>query len=475
MNQKTIKARRGIVNRRDVLKFGLAAGLPTGLSAALYIAGCSAKKRLSYMPNIFLITIDTLRADHLGCCAYPKPISPNIDRFAADALLFERCFSHAPETRSSFASILTGFLPHETKVLQNGLLLGKAELLSEILHGYGYDTAAVISNYVLRRGEGFEQGFDVFDDTMNERELIRQIPEKIAEGATNRSIELIKKFSKKPVFMWLHYQDPHGPYTPPGGYAMPFYDKAKKRLLKFNESLTGRGGIPTHQRLGNNRNYYYYLAQYDGEIRYMDEHVGRLFNALADSNKLDNSIIIFTSDHGEGMGEHNYFFAHIDYLYNTLTHVPLIIRCPAVSPGRRTDYVQHLDIVPTILNILGAETSPHYRGRDLRKKGETPGGIFAAMSSPLVKDGIKYSIILDKLKLIYTPIDNSFELFNLQTDFAEQKNLANRPDYGTKMQNLKLKLSKTLDEDFLKLGTVRNKRSLSEQERENLRSLGYVE
>jgi len=440
------------VNRREFLKFGLAAGIPSGL----WISGCSAKKRLSFMPNIFLITIDTLRADHLGCYGYPKPTSPNIDRFAAGGLLFERCFSHAPETRSSFASILTGFLPHETKVLQNGSLVGKVETLSEILRGYGYSTAAVISNYVLRKGQGFEQGF-------------------VARDAADRDIQLVKKFDKKPVFMWLHYQDPHGPYTPPPGYALPFYDKTKKRLLKFNESLTGRGGIPAHQRLENNRNYYYYLAQYDGEIRYMDENLGRLFNALIDTNKFDNSIIIFTSDHGEGMGEHNYYFAHIDYLYTPQTHVPLIIRYKNELAGRKGDYVQHLDIIPTILNIIGAEPNSRYRGRDLRKESKTDGEIFAAMRSPLVRDGLKYSSIFDKFKLIYTPIDNSFELFNLQTDFAEQKNLVNRPEYRTRLENLKARLAKTLSEDFLKLPSVRQKRPLSEQEKQNLRSLGYVE
>lgn len=472
---KETKGIRGLT-RREALKRGVWAGLGAGLSGSLWIGGCGRKKRLERMPNIFLITADTLRADYLGCYGYRKQTSPNIDRFAKEAMLFERCFSHAPETRSSFASMLSGFLPHEHKVLENQVLGDKVELISEILRGYGYRTAAVISNYVLRRGEGFEQGFEVFDDTMKQRELVRQVPERIAADATTRAIELVKESGPRPTFMWIHYQDPHGPYTPPAGFAEQFYEQAgQKRLLKFNDSLTGRGGIPAHQRLGDNRDYYYYVSQYDGEIRYMDEHIGRLLNALGETGRYDETLIIFTSDHGEGMGEHDYYFAHIDYLYNTLTHVPLIIKYGEEFLGRRDDYVQHLDLVPTILRLVGAELNRRYRGCDLRKKAEADSEIFAAMRSPLVRDSIKYSVIKDFFKLIYTPVDESYELYDMRGDFGEQNNLAGAAEYADRLGRLKGGLVRTLKEDFVKVGQVKKRRELSEQEKQNLRSLGYVE
>ena len=339
------------LSRRTMLKYGVYGGAAAALSSNLWLGGCSKlgkKKR----PNIFLIIIDTLRPDHLSCYGYPRNTSPNIDQFAKNALLFENCFSHASSTGGSCACILSGFLAHETKVLVYGYALPSAvEILPEMLRRQGYKNAAVISNYVLRKRTNWTQGFDVFDDTMDDKELVRGLPERTAKGTTDRAIELINQFSRDPLFMWIHYQDPHGPYTPPKQYAGMFWnpDDKKPRNIKVNKKESGTGGIPSYQKLPNNStNYHYYVSQYDAEIRYIDEHFKRLIDTLKEQGIYDESLIILTSDHGEGMGEHNYYFAHGENLYNQLIHVPLIIRHGNELTGRRKDFVQHLDIVPTI-------------------------------------------------------------------------------------------------------------------------------
>jgi len=457
-----------------MLKCGTYAGLAAALSPSLWLSGCRKQPR-GKKPSIILITVDTVRPDYLTCYGYSKNTSPNIDKFAADSLMFENCFSHAPETRLSFASILSGFLPHETRVTENIPLPSGVETLAEILQRQGYKTAAVISNYVLRKTQGYEQGFMIYDDTMNERELVRRWPERIAEHTTNRAIELLKQFHKDDLFIWIHYQDPHGPYTPPKHFANLFRNPNQKpRHLKVNSSLSGYGGIPYYQRLGKNTNYYYYISQYEGEIRYQDEHFKPLITALKQLGLYDSALIIFTSDHGEGMGEHNYYFAHGENLYNHQLHVPFIIKYGKALTGRRTDYVQHIDIIPTIFKILDMKLDSRFRGRDLCEQYETEREIFAEMISPLVRDGIKFSLAMDGLKLIYTPLFKQYELYQLKIDPYETDNLINVPKYQQRVKDLKKRLKRISREDFLKLQIVDKPQKLTEEEIEKLKSLGYT-
>lgn len=466
---------RGGMSRREMLKYGLYGGLAAGLSGSLWLSGCR-KQRGGERPSIILITVDAVRADHLGCYGYSKNTSPNIDRFATEALLFENCLAHAPDTRYSFASILSGFLPHETKITETHQLAAAVKTVPEILRQEGYKTVAVISNFVMRKKQGFEQGFIIYDDTMRDRELVRRWPERVAERTTDRAIELLKEFHKDQLFMWIHYQDPHGPYTPPERLARLFRNPAQKpRNLKLNTSLSGRGGIPFYQRLGTNRDFYDYVARYDGEIRYQDEHFKHLVDVLKELGLYDEALIIFSSDHGEGMGEHNYFFAHGENLYADQLHVPLIIRYGEEPAGRRSDFVQHLDVVPTIFKALGMKMDSRFRGRDLLKQNEKKREIFAEMKSPLVRDGIKFCVVFDGLKLIYTRLFKKYELFNLKSDPHEEHDLINDPKYRERAGDLKIRLKRIREEDFLGLRVVKRRQKLTEEEIRKLKSLGYVE
>jgi arylsulfatase len=309
---------------------------------------------------------------------------------------------------------------------------------------------------------------------MKERELNRDIPERIAEHTTDRAVKLLKKFRKDNLFLWLHYQDPHGPYTPPATFGELFKSTAEEpHLLKLNDTGSGRRGIPKYQKLGANRDFHHYVSQYDGEIRYTDEHLKRVFDMLKELELYSDSLIIFTADHGEGMGEHDYYFAHGEYLYNTLIHVPLIIKWPGGGAGTKKDIVQHIDIVPTILKALNVEPVPNLRGCDLAGPIPADREIFAKMETGMVKDTFKYSLLADGFKLINTPLYDRYELYDMRKDFGEEHDLVNETAYGQFRQELKIRLKRVRRQDLLKLGTVKSPK-LSDEELEKLKSLGYV-
>jgi arylsulfatase len=453
----------------------------SGVLVVVLVGGCAIFRQLvrpKQRPNIILISVDTLRADHLGCYGYSRNTSPHIDHFAEDALLFETCLSHAPVTSSSCASILSGFLPHETKVFKNRPLPAEVETLPEILQQQGYKTIAVVSNYVLRKKKGWGQGFTIFNDTMKDRELVRRIRERIAEHTTKRAIKLLKQFHKDQLFMWIHYQDPHGPYTPPGRFANLFINSNQRpRNLSLNRHEGGINGIPSYQKLGSHRDFYYYVSQYDGEIRYLDEHFKQLIDALKELGMYDDSLIIFTADHGEGMGEHNCYFAHGGNLYSSQIHVPLIIKYGKKLVGRRTDFVQHIDIVPTVLKIIGLKVDSRFRGRDLRQQHGTSREIFSEMLLTPTKEINKFSfsVVLDGLKLIYTHLSERYELFDLKTDPHEEHNLVNDAKYRERVEDLKVRLNHIREEDFLRLEIVNKPPKFTDEEKEELRSLGYIQ
>ncbi len=419
--------------------------------------------------NIILISVDTLRPDHLGCYGYKRNTSPNVDNFAKEGLLFENCFSHAPETGPSCASLLSGFLPHETKVTKNNAIVNpNVPMLADILKEAGYKTYGIVSNYVLRKGQGFEQGFDIYDAQMDERELNRRnVCERIAEKTSNYVLNILRQNTGESFFLWVHYQDPHGPYTPKFPYDTIFLDHTKKPVnLKFNASLSGKGGIPSYQRLQNNHDYHYYVAQYDGEIGYFDEHFGRLLAFLKQIHAYDNSLIIFTADHGEAMGEHNCYFAHGHGLTNDLIHVPLIIRYEDMIQGRRKDFVQHLDIVPTILKLLNMKELFPYRGRNLFTDKPEPVIIFSELR------GQNFSLISGSLKLIM--YGNKAFLFDLQEDFFEKKTLANHVLYQNHLYYMASQARDLRNEDSLGSDIFQGTPRLTKEEKEKLRSLGYI-
>ncbi|MCP4712889.1 MAG: sulfatase [Planctomycetes bacterium] len=461
-------------SRREVLKYGLFGAATASLAPYLWVGGCGKSAGVK-KPNIILITVDTLRADHLGCYGYGKNTSPFIDKFSQESMVYENCFSQAPVTSSSFASILSGYLPHETMVYENLPLPGEVETIEKTLQRQGYQTGAVVSNFNLRREVGWAEGFDHFDDDLKSRERNRNYNESIAHQTTERSINILSKLTSEQMFMWVHYQDPHGPYTPPADYAEQFkVDNERHRSLRINSGVSGYGGIPSYQKLGISTDYHHYVSQYDGEISYMDQEFERLIQAIKKMGLYDNSLIIFTADHGEGMGENDYYFAHGENLHRSLLHVPLMVRYGSDLIGRRSNNVQHIDIVPTIHKFIDLETEMQFRGQDLLVEQKESREIFAEMSSPMNNDGPKFCLMKDECKLIYTPVSNKYQMFDVSVDPEERRNLIDNAEYRHRTQDLQARLDDIRHENLIGQEIANEMPALSPADREILRALGYV-
>ena len=270
--------------------------------------------------NVLLITLDTTRADHLGCYAGKKYATPNIDALAAKGVLFEEARAHCPLTLPSHANMLTGKFPSSLNLRVNGLVLDDSvPMIQETFRKKGYRTIAVVSSVILEKTRGLSRGFDVYEDKMTMVPAKGGPPlEKRAEDATASALRELSGV-KGPFFMWVHYYDPHHDYVPPPPFS-----------LRFSSS------------------------PYDGEISYMDSRIGVLIKGLAERGLLKNTLIIVAADHGEGLGEHNEK-VHGIFLYEYAVRVPLIIACDGMIPaGRRVSGLCALsDMAPTIMELLG--------------------------------------------------------------------------------------------------------------------------
>ena len=322
---------------------------------------------------MILITCDTLRADRLGVYGYEHETSPNLDRFAKDCLVFDSAFAAAALTTASVSSLMTGRLPDEHGVHGTAdLLPAQATTLAEVLSAQGVPTAAIVSNWVLRQRDdqaGLHQGFEHFDDRMQEPERNRaKILERTAAATTDAALEWFESAPQGPFFLWVHYQDPHGPYTPPDEYLdlleRPLTDEMPLEVGKMHN---GKGAIPGYQALGEERRPEAYRLRYDAEIRYFDRELGRLLAGLEGRDLLSEALVLFTSDHGENLGEHGQWFCHGQNLHVEQVRVPLLVRAPAVAriqPGRVDALASHVDLFATVLNALAIEAPPSH-GRDL--------------------------------------------------------------------------------------------------------------
>ena len=284
---------------------------------------------------VVLISIDTLRSDHLPAYGYHGVATPNIDAFRADSILFERAYSHVPMTLPSHTSILTGMLPADTGVHDNvGFRVGNTPMIQELLKKNGYATGAAVSAFVLRKETNISRGFDFYDDEVEPQGDDRMIGRVQRDGhATEKVLEKwLDDHSDKPFFAFLHLYEPHTPYTPPE----PYWSR-----------------YPNH---------------YDGEIATADEIVGTFLDDLKKKGLYDKALIILLSDHGEGLGEHGED-EHAIFVYREVLQGPLIVKLPKQRKAGATvtTPVQLVDVAPTILEqtATAAPADAHRIGKSL--------------------------------------------------------------------------------------------------------------
>ena len=387
---------------------------------------------------IIVISIDTLRADHLPAYGYAKVKTPAIDALAADSVVFERAYSHAPQTLPAHASLLSGRLPFETGVRDNvGFTIKDNErLLPQMLRDRGFTTGGVVSAYVLRKETGIARGFDFFDGEMPPSSPELSIGQVQRDGAESVAIaeRWLQSIGTARAFLFLHLYEPHKPYAPPARFAQ--------------------------------------YAPYDGEIAYTDELVGRIVRYLKSHQLYDRSTIVLLSDHGEGLGDHGEQ-EHGLFVYDEAIHVPLVIKQEGnAGAGRRVaDLVQHVDLVPTILDLVKAPGSGGFRGRSLKPLLEGTGRL---AETPVYSEALyaRYhfgwseltALTDERYRYIKAPRE---ELYDLRQDRDERANIAaERPQARQAMRGALEKVAAG--------AKIQTPGEVSAEARERLQALGYV-
>ncbi len=311
--------------------------------------------------DVILITIDTLRAGHLGLYGYPRDTTPHLDRWFGEGRVLERAYAAEAATSPSVVSMLSGRLPQEHGVrLFFQLVPEEVELIPERLPE-AYQTAAFVSNMVLTdEAMGLGSRFDHFDDFVALRESQRVMFERTAEDTTNAALLWLARDRdpERPLFLWVHYIDPHGPYRPPEGWGDAF-DHEGTAPLEVDR-------IPTYGVLEGVDDALEYVDRYDAEIRYADAQVGRLLDGYARTADVDDALVLLTADHGETMANRERWFDHGYHVYEDIVHVPLMLRGPGVAPGRVRGLASGVDVFATLLGAAGVvdRTGP---GIDLRR------------------------------------------------------------------------------------------------------------
>jgi len=342
---------------------------------ALLLPGCGeGTPRLA-----LLVTVDTLRADRLSAYGSRRGLDPHLDRLARESAVFASAWAPTSFTRPSVAALLTGRHPVELGVHTNSSPLPSGvSTLATTLRESGWRTGAVVSNWILREASGLARGFEVYDDRYPQAEAARGIPERIAPATTRAALSLLDRLLADPrggVFLWVHYQDPHGPYTPPPSLRRRFLERERAepdggRVLPASPDNGAHGAIPRYQLLDEARAVAFYRAGYDAEVAFVDRWIGRLLEGIRKRGLYGDAVVVFAADHGESLGEGDFWFAHGELLSDVLVRVPVFVRAPGLAAGlRRTEVVSLRDLHATLLALAGEPGEGAGRGRDLFASG----------------------------------------------------------------------------------------------------------
>lgn len=399
--------------------------------------------------NLILLSLDTTRSDRLSCYGFTKATSPNLDRLAAEGILFENASSPVPVTLPAHATMLTGLYPFEHGVRNNGTYVvpPEAVTLPELLKKHGYATGAVLGGFPLDGRFGLNQGFDAYDDQFPVESVYREVDlaQRTAADVSRLALAWVDRQKSGPFFLWCHYYDPHAPYRPPEPYKTTFAGD-----------------------------------RYAGEIASMDAEIGKLLDGLKSRGLMERTVIVVAGDHGEGLDEHGEH-THMIFIYETTQHVPLLVRLPAAGAftgkewrGARVSGLTDLvDILPTAWNSLGLprEELPPNSGLSLLPvvTGKAPAHrwVYHETLVPDLEYGASELRGLrdERWKYIRAPRP---ELYDLEKDPKELKNLAGRE--GDRMQEMEARLDSLLRREPGRKAPV----AMDAETIEKLRSLGYV-
>jgi arylsulfatase A-like enzyme len=448
---------------------------PTRAAETAVAAGTTASG-----PNLLVVSIDTLRADHTSPYGYGRDTTPGLSALAAQGTLFAVAYAPSPSTAPSHATLFTGQYPGSHGLLKNGIDLdGRMRTLAEILGEHGYQTAAVVSSFVLDARFGFDQGFGTYLDDFPKDEAKGKVDtwedheveggfDARADDTTRRVLRWLwlDRDAERPFFLFVHYFDPHTPYSPPPG-----------TLLRFppDPYPAGAGDAGDRRREG--------IRGYDAEIVFADQEVGRLLEELDRLELAGETLVVVTADHGEGLLDHGFWRHGVD-VHEEAVRIPLVVRWPGVvAAGRRSDApVELVDLAPTLLDLLGVDHSPeHFEGRSLaaylRGEGELdaddPVFLYRRNYDPtVVKDeqlaGEQHGVRRGHWKLIDRSQGDD-ALYDLARDPGERDNRIDaEPERAAALRRL-------LDEWRSGHAEPSAPPALDPEERRALEALGYVE
>jgi choline-sulfatase len=393
--------------------------------------------------NVLLITVDTTRADFLGCYGRSNGRTPNMDGLAREGVLFQRCISASPMTGPSHASIFTAAYPFVHGARRNGThpLVDANVTLTEILKKAGYRTQATIANFILNRQFGFSQGFDVYHDVSAAAAADPQSSERKGDEICNDALTLLRTPGPEPFFLWVHFFDPHAPYE-------------TKRPAPYTVA-----------------------EAYEDEIAFMDEQIGRLLGELRSLGIADRTLVVLVGDHGEGLGEHGES-QHGHFLYETTLRVPLLMRSPGKIPAGRSvpELVRTIDIAPTVLALLNLPPLENVQGVSLlplvQSNGTSPElRAYSETLEPHAQFGLSRlrSLTTPEWKYILAP---RCELYRRQTDPAEAHSLTQQEPAVAVALRQELKDVIAHSPPAVSAGAAPHQ--LTEAERARLESLGYA-
>ena len=405
--------------------------------AAWSAGSCSFRK--GEIGNVLIISIDTLRADHVGSYGFPKRTTPSLDGLAREGVLFENVVSPIPATFPAHSSMLTGTLPPYHGLHDNlgGRLPDSSITLAELLKERGLATGAVVSSFVLDSRFNLGQGFDAYDDRFEKVHKINYLSERKGDETARRASAWLEAHGREPFFLFVHFYDPHDGYEPPEPFASAF-----------------AGDL------------------YSGEVAFADHCAGQVIDTLKRLGLLDSTLVVVTGDHGEMLGEHGEL-THQFFIYQSALRVPLIFRVPGhLAPRRVGQLVGLADIVPTICGLLGIRIPPPVQGEDFSAwlKGESPPirtrRLYAESFTPARYYGASplFALVTEDWKYIETTRP---ELYDLRKDPGETVNLleAERP----RAEAFRSELKRLLEVQAPKRESV----ALDQDSRERLASLGY--
>lgn len=392
---------------------------------------------------VMIISVDTLRADHLGLYGHPEKPSPFIDGFAEEAVVFENHMSAAPTTLNSHTALMTGTYGNRHGVPRNVFTVADDNvMLAEILSDEGWDTAAFLGAMPLGSKSGFTQGFRLVDENFSRRVAGGEVDQtqRRADEVTDAVLDWSRHrspFATRPTFLFVHYFDVHAPYDPPEPYRSQFGEVSDKRAgnlkhVRRTRSLGKDDPGAISARSEDLRKLYL------GEVAWTDKEVGRLLNGMDAGGWLDDALIIITSDHGETQDTHSEVWNHGYTLYDETIRTPLIVRFPdETGAGTRVKrLVSNVDVMPTVLEWLGLPLPNRVEGRSvmplLNGTQMTPATpVFSESTKPYTPVGdspwpndLRWKASRDeRYKLLFHPADGAYELYDLRDDPGETHNL----------------------------------------------------